>query len=202
MSCWLELLLVHSGLSPWPASLLVRSGLALHWPFTGSRGFEARHLVLARGLRSREDSGIRSREVRNSFFGPLLELRPADRLAFGTSCTRCTPAARVCSANASSCSLARGTIADVPRNFVQRTVWLRRGLLESIQKKSRSSERPLAFKVVELSLSVESGYGPLGLCPLARTCGSSPPRVCACGKTKKKLGLKSPKKVRKIGKTR
>ena len=110
LSCWLELLLVHSGLSPWAASLLVRSCLALHWPFTGSRGFEARHLVLARGLRSREDSGIRSREVRNSFFGPLLELRPADRLAFGTSCTRCTPAARVCSANASSCSLARGTV--------------------------------------------------------------------------------------------
>ncbi len=109
LSCWLELLLVHSGLSPWAASLLVRSGLALHWPFTGSRGFEARHLVLARGLRSREDSGIRSREVRNSFFGPLLELRPADRLAFGTSCTRCTPAARVCSANASSCSLARSS---------------------------------------------------------------------------------------------
>ena len=142
-------------------------------------------------------------EPMSSIVLAVLELEQNKKASeFGTSCTRCTPAARVCSANASSCSLARGTIADVPRNFVQRTVWLRRGSLESIQKKSRSSERPLAFKVVELSLSVESGYGPLGLCPLARTCGSSPPRVCACGKTKKKLGLKSPKKVRKIGKTR
>ncbi len=38
---------------------------------------------------------------------PLLELRPADRLAFGTSCTRCTPAARVCSAKASLSSTRR-----------------------------------------------------------------------------------------------